>query len=143
MKEMQNEKDLIHDREVKRLNLTIQAQNIRIKELKRRQDLTTRQQDQFDLEDKQLALKGTKAVQYDKEVDVFSEDEQEGPLPNGFNILDIYIGQATYEQGALMSIKAYSDDTGKELQTLITSDFYNFDTESSGICEGVETNYNL
>ena len=80
-------------------------------------------------------------LKYDIATSVFSDADE--VMPSDYNVLDVYIGDVRFEESELVKLDAFSDDVRSELSTLVTSDFYNFDTESSGICEGINTNYNL
>ena len=53
-------------------------------------------------------------VQYDKTVSVFSEEEEQTIEP-GFNILDIWLGEAEYEPAELLKTKVFSSEVGHEL----------------------------
>ena len=141
--EMQNEKQHLHEVEVKRLNLTIKSHELRIQELIRTAEYSTQTKFSRERDAQKLATIGApEGIHYDKPVSVFS-DEEDQDIEAGYNILDVWLGEAEYEPAQLIKTKTFTDEVGQDLQTLVTSDFYNFDTESSGICEGVKTNYNL
>ena len=95
----------------------MKSANLRIEELIRKNNYQIQKQTYLPDEDQQsLTQYPTRKMEgqkYDMTTSVFSDGDE--ILPEYYNILDVFIGEAHFEQAALIKLQAFSDEIGSEL----------------------------
>jgi len=76
--------------------------------------------------------------------DEFLVEDDETEIGPDENVLDLWLGEAQFSEGAISQILGATglrDPAG--ILSFCTVDFYNYDTQSTPVCEGIKPRYNL
>lgn len=134
--EMEKERETIHQAEMHKVQLQLKAANNRIEELVRIADFRAKNY-------KEMLMKtGAVFKPYDQEDDEFSVIT-ESDLHAGENTFDVLIKDCEIDELVVKKILAGKVSDMRALQTICAIDFYNHETQSSAVCEGLKPNYNF
>mmetsp|Transcript_673 Transcript_673/g.619 ORF Transcript_673/g.619 Transcript_673/m.619 type:complete len:417 (+) Transcript_673:675-1925(+) len=132
--EIEKEKEGLYQAEVKKLDLQLKSANSRIDELVKLADIRAKSYRDI------IASKGGAFEPYEDDADDFSEIT-ESDIHVGENTFDILVSDCTFNELELRRTLDGKVVDFNGLQTVAALDFYNHDTQTSAICEGLEPSY--